>query len=172
MNILKRKNEAYYTNRKALGDYNYGKRIPGTEKCQLRGVCPLPNGEFYFGEWLEEFEVMQGKGMLIDKQGFLFEGWFINDQIVTGRYIWSDSYTYTGQFRDFKAHGSGTAYYKNGSRYDGQWKQGAFDGQGSYFYLNGDFWQGDWKAGSAVAVGVHTSKNDTAVSSNFKGYQK
>lgn len=38
------------------------------------------NGSSYFGEWLDdELDIMQGKGMLIDKQGFLFEGWFINN---------------------------------------------------------------------------------------------
>jgi hypothetical protein len=33
LNLLKRKNEHYFKQRKAIGDFNYGRRIPGTEKC-------------------------------------------------------------------------------------------------------------------------------------------
>lgn len=81
--MLKNKwSEEYYEQRIAIGDYNYGKRIAGTEKSLLRPIKMLPEGQAYFGEWLEEFDTMHGKGMLIDKQGFLFEGWFIDDQII------------------------------------------------------------------------------------------
>lgn len=89
---LKLKNTDFYDYRIQIGDFNYGRRLPGTDKCKLRRSRVLPNGTCYFGEWLIDFDLMQGKGMLIDQQGFLFEGWFINNTIVTGRYMWGDTY--------------------------------------------------------------------------------
>ena len=102
MRLLSKKSDDYYDHRRKLGDFNFGKRLPGTEKAVLKSIRTLSNNNgYYFGEWLEDFDIMQGKGLLIDKQGFLFEGWFINNSIVSGRYIWSDVYTYTGRFTDF-----------------------------------------------------------------------
>jgi hypothetical protein len=173
LKLLGKTNEDYESHRRKLGDFNYGKRLPGTEKTELRPVTPLPNGNgFYFGEWLLDFDVLQGKGMLIDKQGFLFEGWFINNQIVSGRYIWSNLYTYTGSFFDFKAQGRGAAYYRNGTRYIGDWKQGSFHGQGTYHYYNGESWQGEWVQGVPVGLGVLTGRDGRTTPGAFKGFQK
>ena len=173
LKLLGKTNEDYASHRRKLGDFNFGKRLPGTEKTELRPVMPLPNGNgYYFGEWLLGFDVMQGKGMLIDKQGFLFEGWFINNQIVSGRYIWSSLYTYTGTFFDFKAQGRGSAYYRNGTRYIGDWKQGSFHGQGTYHYYNGESWQGEWVLGVPVGLGVLTGRDGRTTPGAFKGFQK
>jgi hypothetical protein len=172
LKILMKKNEDYYRERIKLGDFNYGKRLPGTEKAVLRQITQLPNGSYYFGEWIEELNIMQGKGMLIDKHGFLFEGWFINNEIVSGRYIWSDVYTYSGAFFEFKAHGRGSAYYKNGARYMGDWRQGAYHGQGCYTYYIGESWQGEWASGSPVGLGVLTGQDGRTIPGPFKGFQK
>ena len=38
LKILMKKNEDYYRERIKLGDFNYGKRLPGTEKAVLRQI--------------------------------------------------------------------------------------------------------------------------------------
>ncbi|TNV77946.1 hypothetical protein FGO68_gene10875 [Halteria grandinella] len=169
---LKVKSTEYYDYRIQLGDFNYGRRLPGTEKCRLRRIKEFPNGSCYFGEWLEGFDVIQGKGMLIDQQGFIFEGWFIDSELVTGRYLWSDMYQYVGKFQKFKAHGQGSAYYKNGSMYIGQWKNGSFHGEGTYYYLNGESWQGEWEMGKAKGAGVFINIEKRSISKEFRGFQK
>tara|TARA_B110000285_G_C14633916_1_gene384662 strand:+ start:223 stop:399 length:177 start_codon:yes stop_codon:yes gene_type:complete len=49
----------------------------------MRVSLPLQkfeNGAMYEGEWLEFENVMDGKGVLIDEFGNLYEGSFVNGQ--------------------------------------------------------------------------------------------
>jgi hypothetical protein len=45
------------------------------------------------------------------KGNSMIEGWFKEGEIVYGRLIFENIYTYTGEFKNFKHDGYGTAYY-------------------------------------------------------------
>ncbi|WP_417500694.1 PEGA domain-containing protein [Marinobacter sp.] len=87
-----------------------------------------------------------------------------------GTYEDSDGLRYEGQFVDGAFHGTGTAWYSDGSRYEGDWDNGkragegvwrdadgsrftgqfkddAFFGQGTLTLANGDILTGEWAQG-------------------------
>ena len=59
-------------------------------------------------------------------------------------FVFND-YTYSGEFKDGKPSGQGTATYTNGSRYSGEYKNGKRNGQGTFTFANRSTYVGDFK---------------------------
>jgi hypothetical protein len=51
---------------------------------------------------------------------------------------------YTGNFKDKKPHGNGTATYPNGREYSGQWLMGMWHGKGTLSLTDGTTLSGNW----------------------------
>jgi hypothetical protein len=65
--------------------------------------------------------------MLLDSKGFLYEGWFKDNQIIYGRCFNTEwKYLYIGYFWNFKENGKGTALFdeEDPRIINSEWKEG------------------------------------------------
>ena len=58
-----------------------------------------------------------------------------------------DTGIYNGRFHNFKRHGFGTYFFKNGDKYVGNWKDDVRHGNGNYIWADGTSCEGIWKNG-------------------------
>jgi hypothetical protein len=127
-------------------------------------------GNKYSGESLDGKP--HGKGMLINRSGTIFDGYFENGEIVSGimkfsdesriinctfkhgklihgTYIFTSDAKYEGGFKNDKFDGEGTYYYPSSSKYNvqykGAFKNGKFNGKGTRTKKNGAIEDGEWK---------------------------
>ncbi|OIW16918.1 hypothetical protein TanjilG_19223 [Lupinus angustifolius] len=129
----------------------------------------LSNGDFYTGQWLDQFPHGQGKYLWTD--GCMYVGeWRKGNTMGKGRFSWPSGATYEGDFKSgymdgkgtyigssgdtYKGcwvmnlkHGQGTESYPNGDYYDGEWRKGLHNGHGRYQWKNGNHYIGQWKCG-------------------------
>ena len=76
--------------RTKLGAFNYNKGAPlyNKEKLVFKPLIEFEEGKRYKGEWNEESGLREGKGYLIDTDGEIYEGFFLNGiQCGRGRLI-------------------------------------------------------------------------------------
>ena len=101
----------------------------------------------YDGEWkngvrgiggrVVDDDLLEGKGIMIYKNGDKYDGDWVNG----------------------KREGKGIMTYSNGGKYDGEWKNDKRMGEGILIYKNGDKYEGKWTHGYPHGVGVKTFKN-------------
>ena len=72
------------------------------------------NGDFYTGQWMDNF-----------RRG-------------TGKYLWTDGCMYEGDWCRGKTMGTWKFSWPSGATYDGDFKTGFMDGYGTYIGSNGD----------------------------------
>ena len=95
-----------------------------------------------------------------------------------GKYEWSDSSFYEGEWSEGVKHGFGKYKWASGSSYEGQWEEGCMHGIGTYMgsdeseyhgsfvkdkksgygkkkYPNGDIYEGLWKNDLAENLGIY-----------------
>lgn len=58
-----------------------------------------------------------------------------------------DTGIYNGRFLNFKRHGLGTYFFKNGDKYIGNWKDDVIHGNGNYIWADGTSHKGVWRDG-------------------------
>ena len=81
-------------------------------------------------------QVREGRGVLVKKDGTLYEGWFCNNKFHgRGRVISAQGDMYEGELRDGKESGVGTFIWADGSKYVGAMKDGLRCGYGKNFTL-------------------------------------
>jgi hypothetical protein len=69
-----------------------------------------------------------------------------------GKYIYKNSSSYSGDFKDSLAHGYGKCLYDNGNSYEGHWKKNEFHGEGTYYNRTGKVVKGVWENGKMLKV--------------------
>ena len=106
-----------------LPEFDYGtptflRKIEVTEK----PLFTLEDNSTYEGQWIQNKDIIQGKGKQVFPNGSIYEGWFLNSQRTgKGRLIHSDGDVYTGNFLNNKAHGFGVYTNTEGATYEGNW---------------------------------------------------
>jgi len=108
-----------------------------------------------------------------------------------GTYEDKDGLKYEGQFADGAFHGSGTAWYPDGTRYEGDWENGkrsgegawrdadgsrytgqfaddSFQGQGTLTLANGDILTGEWSQGRLNGHGSLTTADGMLYVGGFR----
>lgn len=105
---------------------------------------------------------MSGKGTYIWDNGIIYEGDFLNNEIVgTGKYLWPSKQhkysTYEGEVLKGKRHGLGT--FRSGQTaivYIGEWVTGKRYGKGKMVYdAEGvSYYEGDWIDNKMFGWGV------------------
>lgn len=106
----------------------------------------LPNGDYYKGQWAENFPHGEGKYLWID--GCMYVGqWSKGKTKGKGRFSWPSGATYEGEFKSGFMDGVGTYTGCNGETYKGQWVMNLKHGHGFKSYVNGDWYEGDWRRG-------------------------
>ncbi|XP_027338608.1 phosphatidylinositol 4-phosphate 5-kinase 4 [Abrus precatorius] len=148
----------------------------GSEVCELyHAERVLSNGDYYKGEWADNFP--HGKGKYLWTDGCIYVGeWFKGKTMGKGRFTWPNGPTYEGEFKNgymdgtgtyvasngdtYKGqwvmnlkHGHGVKNFANGDKYEGEWRRGLQDGQGRYQWKNGSYYVGEWKNGTIWGKG-------------------
>jgi hypothetical protein len=87
--------------------------------------------------------VREGRGILVKKDGAIYEGWFRNNKFHgRGRVISAQGDMYDGELRDGKEYGHGTFIWADGSKYVGEMKDGERNGHGIYEWPDGEKYEG------------------------------
>jgi hypothetical protein len=79
--------------------------------------------------------------------GRVFEGQYINDQMVEGKMTYQDGSTYTGSWVDGMRHGKGRCMFTDNSVYEGEFREGEFYGYGKMSWSDGGWYEGNWVYG-------------------------
>ncbi|XP_020236003.1 phosphatidylinositol 4-phosphate 5-kinase 5 [Cajanus cajan] len=104
----------------------------------------LSNGDYYTGEWANNFPHGLGKYLWTD--GCMYVGdWFKGKTKGKGRFSWPSGATYEGEFKGGYMDGTGTYTGSNGETYKGQWVMNLKHGHGFKSYVNGDWYDGEWR---------------------------
>ena len=64
----------------------------------------------------------------------VFEGRWVDDEVVEGKYKDNQGNKYKGKFQKGRIQGEGTCTMSNGDRYQGMFLEGKFHGQGKMYY--------------------------------------
>ncbi|XP_022765988.1 phosphatidylinositol 4-phosphate 5-kinase 4-like isoform X2 [Durio zibethinus] len=141
----------------------------------------LPNGDYYTGQWYDNFPNGQGKYLWTDGCMYLGE-WHKGKTMGRGRFSWPSGATYEGEFKSgymdgtgiyigsdgdtYKGkwvmnlkHGHGIKRYSNGDWYDGEWRRGLQEGHGKYQWQNENHYVGEWKNGVICGKGTFVWSN-------------
>ncbi|KAJ0043841.1 hypothetical protein Pint_18250 [Pistacia integerrima] len=158
-------------------DHEYTEKIAETYNVEKI----LPNGDYYTGQWYDNFPHGQGKYLWVD--GCMYVGeWYKGKTMGKGRFSWPSGATYEGEFKmgfmdgngtytgsngdTYKGqwlmnmkHGHGVKRYASGDWYDGEWRCGVQEGHGKYHWKNGNFYVGEWKQGLICGKGIFVWTN-------------
>ena len=150
------------TNRNSLEEFYHAERV-------------LPNGDYYTGQWYDNFPHGQGKYLWTDGCMYIGE-WYNGKTMGHGKFGWPSGATYEGEFKSgymdgigtytgpsgdaYKGqwvmnlkHGHGVKSFANGDAYDGEWRRGLQEGQGKYQWSDGCHYTGEWKNGTIFGKG-------------------
>ncbi|KAJ6870373.1 phosphatidylinositol 4-phosphate 5-kinase 4 [Populus alba x Populus x berolinensis] len=119
----------------------------------------LPNGDYYTGQWYDNFPHGQGKYLWTD--GCMYVGeWYKGKTMGRGRFSWPSGATYEGEFKSGYMDGIGTYTGSNGDTYRGQWVMNMKHGHGLKHFSNGDWYDGEWRRGFQEGInGKYEWKN-------------
>lgn len=119
----------------------------------------LPNGDYYKGEWADNFP--HGKGKYIWTDGCIYVGeWFKGKTMGKGKFSWPSGPSYEGEFKSGYMDGIGTYTAANGDIYKGQWVMNLKQGHGEKSYSNGDKYEGEWRRGLQDGQGKYEWKDN------------
>ncbi|XP_043815285.1 phosphatidylinositol 4-phosphate 5-kinase 4 isoform X3 [Manihot esculenta] len=150
----------------------------------------LPNGDYYTGQWLDNFPCGQGKYIWTDGCMYIGE-WDRGKKMGRGRFSWPSGAAYEGDFKTgymdgsgvytgpsgdtYKGqwvmnlkHGHGVKNFANGDVYDGEWRRGLQEGHGKYEWTNGNNYIGDWKNGTICGKGTFVWTNGNRYDGNWE----
>uniref|UniRef100_A0A5B7BIK9 Phosphatidylinositol 4-phosphate 5-kinase n=1 Tax=Davidia involucrata TaxID=16924 RepID=A0A5B7BIK9_DAVIN len=118
----------------------------------------LSNGDYYTGEWADNFP--HGRGKYLWTDGCMYVGeWFRGKTMGKGRFIWPSGVTYEGEFKGGYMDGQGTYTGSNGETYRGCWVMNLKHGHGVKDYANGDCFDGEWCRGLQEGHGKYQWKS-------------
>nr|MBA0824913.1 hypothetical protein [Gossypium armourianum] len=119
----------------------------------------LPNGDYYTGQWYDNFPEGQGKYLWTDGCMYLGE-WHRGKTMGKGRFSWPSGATYEGEFKSGYIDGIGIYTGPSGDTYKGQWVMNFKHGHGIRFYPNGDWYDGEWRRGLQEGLGKYQWQNE------------
>ncbi|MED6193188.1 Phosphatidylinositol 4-phosphate 5-kinase 4 [Stylosanthes scabra] len=120
----------------------------------------LPNGDYYTGEWAENFPHGLGKYLWLD--GCMYFGeWYKGKKTGRGTFSWPSGATYEGEFKNGFMDGTGVYTSDNGDTYKGQWVMNLKQGHGFKSFANGDWYDGDWNKDVTEGKGRYEWKDES-----------
>ncbi|XP_022743184.1 phosphatidylinositol 4-phosphate 5-kinase 4-like isoform X1 [Durio zibethinus] len=119
----------------------------------------LPNGDYYTGQWCDNFPNGQGKYLWTDGCMYIGE-WHRGKPMGRGRFSWPSGATYEGEFKSGYMDGNGIYTGSNGDTYKGQWVMNLKHGHGVKHYSNGDWYDGEWRRGLQEGHGKYQWQNE------------
>ena len=159
-------------------------------------LVPIGDEMVYVGEWNEVTRKPEGRGVVIWRNGRIYEGFinnfhtkglgrtFIEDGSIyegefqdlnpngKGKYTWGHMTSkfgdiYEGDIKDALADGEAILRYRSGDVYKGQWKQGERSGKGEMTYADGRIYKGDWFKDKKHGLGTYTWKSNRSYTGEF-----
>ncbi|WOG98036.1 hypothetical protein DCAR_0417377 [Daucus carota subsp. sativus] len=127
----------------------------------------LPNGDYYTGQWAENFPHGNGKYWWTD--GCMYVGeWCRGKTNGKGLFSWPSGAIYEGQFKNGFMDGEGIYSAPNGDMYRGNWIMNLKHGYGNKEYSNGDTYEGDWCRGVQEGKGKYQWKNGNCYNGEWR----
>ncbi|GKV41677.1 hypothetical protein SLEP1_g49177 [Rubroshorea leprosula] len=127
----------------------------------------LPNGDYYTGQWYDNFPNGHGKYLWTD--GCMYVGeWYKGKTMGRGRFTWPAGATYEGEFKSGYMDGTGTYNGRTGDTYRGQWVMNLKHGHGVRNYANGDCYNGEWRRGLQEGIGRYQWSNGNHYDGEWK----
>ncbi|KAL7599024.1 phosphatidylinositol 4-phosphate 5-kinase 4 [Lactuca sativa] len=127
----------------------------------------LSNGDYYTGNWSENFPHGFGKYWWTD--GCMYVGdWCRGKTMGRGTFSWPSGASYDGEFKSGYMDGEGTYTGPNGDTYRGHWVMNLKHGHGVKEYTNGDTYEGEWCRGLQEANGKYNWKGGSHYDGEWK----
>ena len=125
MDLLSKLSPVVKATRDKIGPFEYDEfPIQDTVKRIKKDPVMLENGAWYEGEWNEETNERDGKGVQVWPDSSIYEGNRCNGEANgKGRLIKADGNVYNGEWKDDKAHGFGTSICSSGVICEGYWAE-------------------------------------------------
>ncbi|CAN0910262.1 Phosphatidylinositol 4-phosphate 5-kinase 4 [Linum grandiflorum] len=137
-------------------DDNESSSTSGTTECYYAEKV-LPNGDYYTGQWYDNFP--SGRGKYLWNDGCMYVGeWYKGKTMGRGRFSWPSGAVYEGEFKSGYMDGNGTYSAVNGNVYRGQWVMNLKHGHGMKQFAKGDWYEGDWRRGLQEGQGKYQWK--------------
>ncbi|CAH1418496.1 unnamed protein product [Lactuca virosa] len=127
----------------------------------------LSNGDYYTGNWSENFPHGFGKYWWTD--GCMYVGdWCRGKTMGRGTFSWPSGASYDGEFKSGYMDGEGTYTGPNGDTYRGHWVMNLKHGHGVKEYTNGDTYEGEWCRGLQEGNGKYNWKGGSHYDGEWK----
>ena len=139
------------------------------EKGQREGFGKyfLSDGSVYKGFFHKN--KMEGRGRIININGFVYEGEFKNGQSNGyGKYLALDGTTYKGKWLDDRQNGTGNEAYPDGSFYNGNFKNGKKNGFGKLVFKDKNIFEGNFDNNDINGEGAFYWKDGRMYIGNWK----
>jgi len=119
------------------------------------------------GEWVGD--VRTGDGTWQDDSGLRYEGHFVDGRFHgTGKAWYPDGSRYEGDWDNGERHGEGQWRSADGSAYTGQFERDQFHGKGTLTLDNGDILTGNWSRGRMNGHGSLTTADGMLYVGGFR----
>ena len=134
------------------------------------------NGYYFKGEFLGGLR--HGDNCIEEKKGFKkYVGQFRRDKMNgQGTFEWysgeSKGDIYSGEFKDDLFEGFGTYHCKDGSIYKGEYLHGVKHGKGKEIYIDGSFYEGEYNEGVQSGKGIFQDLEGNIYDGNFYNGKK
>ncbi|XVE90715.1 hypothetical protein DITRI_Ditri20bG0099500 [Diplodiscus trichospermus] len=127
----------------------------------------LPNGDYYTGQWYDNFPNGQGKYLWTDGCMYIGE-WHRGKTMGRGRFSWPSGAFYEGEFKSGFMDGTGKYTGSNGDTYKGKWVMNLKHGNGINQYSSGDWYEGEWRRGLQEGHGKYQWSNENRYVGEWK----
>ena len=78
------------------------------------------------------------------------------------------NFSFEGELKNGKPHGTGKGLFSSGGQYNGDWAEGLFSGEGSWENGKGERYTGSWKAGKKEGKGTYQFADGTRYEGMWK----
>eukprot|EP00977_Amphora_coffeiformis_P021457 scaffold9369_cov182-Amphora_coffeaeformis.AAC.2 len=126
------------------GDWKHGRWTGQGRLCN-------GGGDYYEGGLKNDHK--HGRGVMRFADGRIFEGEYVNGQMVEGKMIYQDGSTYSGSWVNGMRHGHGRCVFTDNSVYEGELKEGEFFGHGKMAWSDGGWYEGEFYNGEMQGFG-------------------
>ena len=130
------------------------------------------NGFAYYGEINSSTKQKHGRGILVQKDGKKYEGYWKNNlPNIKGKSTDLKGNVYDGEYLNGKAHGYGILIDKNKYTYEGMFINDKQHGLGKETWIDGTTYNGDFINGQKSGKGEYRTTDGTIYIGEFQGNQ-
>ena len=138
-------------------------------KIKIKKNIIIDSKELYYGEYDSEKKMKEGRGILVNKDGSKYLGYFKNNKKnIKGKLIHYEGDIYEGEWVDDKATGRGKYFHIDGTTYDGEWENDKQNGFGVETWNDGSYYEGYYVNGKKEGKGIYRWSDGSSYEGDFK----